>query len=186
MRRAEQLRGVSVSQATPADAAEIAAVHVASWRAAYRDLMPASYLEAMSQPEEAARWARSLSMEQLRPRRTLVAQQDGGPVIGYATVGEDPEEPGKGLLFLMYVAPDWWGRGVGDALMDASEHTLAALGFEHANLWVLEANQRARKFYERRGWRPGGAERTSSYGDAVLNALRYCHTIEKPARDIAY
>jgi len=170
---------VRVRTATPADADAIAAVHVASWRAAYRDLMPAAYLAAMSEPEEAARWARSLPLEQLRPRRTLLAQDASGAALGYATVGEDAEAPGFGLLFLMYVLPEMWGHGVGDALMQAAEAQLLELGLPDAHLWVLEANGRARRFYARHGWSADGAERTSTYGDAVLNAVRYQRRLAK-------
>ncbi|MDP9237086.1 MAG: hypothetical protein M3P30_06755 [Chloroflexota bacterium] len=51
----------------------MAAIEVASWRAAYRDLMPKAYLDALSFEDKTANWARSLSGEDARRKRTLVA-----------------------------------------------------------------------------------------------------------------
>ena len=61
----------------------------------------------------------------------------------------------------LYVVPDEWGTGVAGALHD---HALAAMnGCAVAHLWVLEENHRARRFYERRGWRPSGETRVVEY-----------------------
>jgi hypothetical protein len=37
-----------------------------------------------------------------------------------------------------------------------------------AYLWVVEANARARRFYEREGWSADGAMRASSFGSTEL------------------
>ena len=167
--------GVSIRTGTVADAAAIAAVDVASWRAAYGDIMPDAYLDALAVVRKTSDWQRSLGRERERGRRTLVAEADGG-VVGFATVGPDAELPGAGLLFLMYVAPEWWGRGCGRVLMTASEAALRELGFRRAVLWVLEANARARRFYEAAGWSADGAHRVVEYG-VPLDALRYERTL---------
>jgi GNAT superfamily N-acetyltransferase len=153
------------------DARAIAAVDVASWRAAYRDLMPAAYLDALSVEEKTARWSSSLAREAPRRKQTLVAEDDGA-VIGYATVGPDGES-GSGLLYLMYVAPDQWRRGVGAALMAHVCETLRRDGFRSGVLWVLERNDRARGFYEAQGWSADGASQINDYGRTKLSALRY-------------
>jgi len=41
---------------------------------------------------------------------------------------------------------------------------MQSAGVERALLWVGEENARARRFYEREGWRPGGASRASPLG----------------------
>lgn len=40
-------------------------------------------------------------------------------------------------------------------------------------LWVLDANARARRFYEAAGWRADGRTQYNDYGQARLQALRY-------------
>jgi ribosomal protein S18 acetylase RimI-like enzyme len=59
----------------------------------------------------------------------------------------------------MYVDPDRWRQGVGDALMRAALERLSGLPYEEAVLWTFKENGRAIAFYERYGWRPDGAEK---------------------------
>jgi len=40
-------------------------------------------------------------------------------------------------------------------------------------LWVVEANPRARRFYERSGWRPDGARKPFEHGGYAPAAIRY-------------
>jgi hypothetical protein len=40
-------------------------------------------------------------------------------------------------------------------------------------LWVLEQNERARRFYERDGWAADGVSQPDDYGNTKLIALRY-------------
>ncbi len=144
-----------------------------SWRAAYRGLMPDSYLDALSVEEEAARWERAIADSPARGRPVLVVEDGDGKVAGYAVVGADVDDAAQGLLFLMYVAPEAWGTGAGWALMDAAVERMRGAGFERAVLWVLAANVRARAFSERQGWAADGDQRTATYDGVSLVALRY-------------
>jgi GNAT superfamily N-acetyltransferase len=63
----------------------------------------------------------------------------------------------------LYVLPEWWGSDVAPALHDALVDAIRAGGAANAHLWVLEANARARRFYERRGWRENGTTRVVPY-----------------------
>jgi GNAT superfamily N-acetyltransferase len=45
-----------------------------------------------------------------------------------------------------------WGAGIGTALLETAITAIRAAGFPRARLWVLEDNERARRFYEMRGW----------------------------------
>jgi tRNA dimethylallyltransferase len=81
----------------------------------------------------------------------LVAER-GGRIAGVAAAKD-------GWLNGLYVVPEEWGNGVADRLHDEALRALAAAGSTTARLWVLEDNARARRFYERRGWRRDGSER---------------------------
>ena len=50
-----------VRPATLADATEIAVIHVRSWQAAYRGLMPQDYLDGLDPAARAAHWQRNLA-----------------------------------------------------------------------------------------------------------------------------
>jgi len=59
----------------------------------------------------------------------------------------------------LYVRRQFWGRGVGRTLHDEVLDRLRSGGSPRCHLWALEGNERARRFYERRGWRENGDTR---------------------------
>jgi ribosomal protein S18 acetylase RimI-like enzyme len=52
----------------------------------------------------------------------------------------------------IYVAPACWSRGIGRALLACAVDRLVAQRYASCFLWVLLANARARRFYERAGF----------------------------------
>jgi ribosomal protein S18 acetylase RimI-like enzyme len=68
---------------------------------------------------------------------------------------EGPSNPGEAHLWHLFVLPDHWGSGVADVLHGAALETMEAQGYERARLFTPAGNARARRFYERRGWRSG-------------------------------
>jgi GNAT superfamily N-acetyltransferase len=91
-------------------------------------------------------------------RWMAVAEADGQP-IGYATfiaasatraAVDDPDLAHFGRLF---VRPPYWGAGVATALHDAAVAEAAARGFSRMRLFTPASHARARRFYEREGWR---------------------------------
>ena len=87
--------------------------------------------------------------------QALVAETDGD-AVGVAAIDGD-------WLNGFYVRPEWWGGQVAPALHDATVDVIRGSGAARAHLWVLEANTRARQFYERRGWRENGTTRVVEY-----------------------
>ncbi len=76
---------VELRDATPTDAYALATVHVASWRAAYRGLMPDEVLARLSVPErEQLRSDRLIAQE---ARTSVVVATDAGRVVGFAAAG---------------------------------------------------------------------------------------------------
>lgn len=61
------------------------------------------------------------------------------------------------------------GSGVAGRLHDEAIDDLRRRGCDEARLWVLEANARARRFYERRGWRPNGDTRVVPHAPHPLD-----------------
>jgi ribosomal protein S18 acetylase RimI-like enzyme len=169
---------ILVRRATAEDAATLAAVEVTSWWAAYRGLMPDAFLDRLSLEEKTESWRRNLLKHEASGRkRVLVAVRDG-EVIGFVRVGSVWDEGEVGLVYLLYVLPAYWGCGVGATLMSAAMSELQDLGMQEAILWVLRANERARRFYEGLGWRQDGGTSSEDYGGVVLEALRYRRAVE--------
>ena len=68
-----------------------------------------------------------------------------------------------GWLEALYVRPRAWGGGLARRLHAAAVEELERRGGERARLWVLEGNERARRFYERHGWRADGTSRVVEF-----------------------
>jgi GNAT superfamily N-acetyltransferase len=136
-------------------------VTVAGWRSGYRDIVAQERLLDLP----IARWRHEVSVGLRRPVAdafTFVAEV-GGEFAGYCYVAAPSREadlgPEAAELVAMYVDPDHWRQGVGNALMRAAIDRLAGLPYREAILWTFKENERAIAFYERHGWRPDGAEK---------------------------
>lgn len=163
-----------VRRAIPDDAFAIATLDVETWRVAYRDLMPHGYLQGLSIEEKTESWRANLIKHQANGiKRCIVAEMDD-TIVGYARVGP-VEDAGKevGLLYLLYVLPDYWNKGIGKTLLRHALDELMDLSQREATLWVLRDNSRARRFYESQGWSSDGRSNSEDYGGANLEAVCY-------------
>ncbi|WP_449316806.1 N-acetyltransferase family protein [Rubneribacter sp.] len=155
------------------DLRAVAGVYAASWRAAYRGLVPQAYLDALS-PDD---WTGSLAA---RARRTWIACE-GGEVVGVSTYGPARDEAffSWGEVVSIYVRPEHLHAGWGSRLLQASLDALSAEGFASVCLWVLEGNAAARAFYERCGFVCNGDVLDVEVGGAPLREVRYVRALER-------
>lgn len=150
-------------------------VHVLAWQAAYRGIMPDEFLDSMSPDRVASSWRNAMAADPQPPGdRRLVAVWHG-EVVGIALVSAERTDPDGevGELVLINVEPRAWGQGVGMELLSGCCEALAELGYAEAVLWVARENARARRFYEREGWRPDGAKRVEVIAGATVVDARY-------------
>jgi GNAT superfamily N-acetyltransferase len=63
---------------------------------------------------------------------------------------------GTAGLMSMWVRPEARGSGTGEALVDAAADWAKARNHDTLHLWVAEANEPARRLYERCGFTPTG------------------------------
>jgi len=156
---------VELRDATPADALDIAELHVASWQVAYRGLIADEVLAGLSVPNRAAWWSRALATAD--GRHTLLATEDG-TLLGFTAFGPDrATDPSDGEVYALYLHPAAWGRGVGRALHGAALDRLRALGHRRARLWMLAGNERALRFYRLAGWTEDGRSKLETGADGV-------------------
>lgn len=143
------------------DCEALAQVHVASWRAGYRDLMPADFLAAQDPAVRAQQRRDSWHDPDYAHVRGFVAEVDGelvgfvhyGPYrishdAGWAAV--DPN--GGGEVYALYVHPDHWGSGAGRELLTAAVTDLLRAAQTPVRIWTLVGNERALRFYKRHGF----------------------------------
>lgn len=153
--------------ATPGDTDAIAEVWHRGWRDGHLGHVPDALLPHRLFEDFLAR---------VPPRipDSVVAEIDGR-VVGFVTVREDEVEQ-------VYVAAETRGTGVANVLLQRAEE-LVAVRFEVAWLSVVVGNARARRFYERNGWRDMGPHdyRAEIRGGTLPVP---CRRYEKRVRDV--
>jgi GNAT superfamily N-acetyltransferase len=142
---------IDIRAAIPSDAERLFRIQRAASLAAFAHVFPPErypFPDAAIRSEWEARLVDGVT-------ETLIAQRYGRPV-GYVSYA--PE-----LLVSLFVDPDVQGSGIGSALHDLALAAQADLGAAACRLWVLEENQVARSFYERRGWSADGRLRAAHF-----------------------
>ena len=152
------------------DRLAVSRIYEESWKSAYRGVIPQAYLDAIP----VGRWAANRDQA---GRRSLVLEEE---MIGVACVGPSrwPDYPDYGEIVSLYLLPAYTGRGYGRALLAAAVEALADRGYGDALLWVLEENRRARRFYERAGFRFSGEFMDDEIGGKPLREVLYLRHIE--------
>ncbi len=156
------------------DAAGIARVHVDTWRAAYRGIVPDDYLASLSYDTRAAFWERTIS-NPFTPTFVHTAEETDGDIVGFASGGPTRDDvPGyEGELYAIYVLPQAQGKGVGHMLVKAVAQTLNERGITTMMLLVLKDNAPSRAFYESMGGILLEGEEQSELGGVVLTEVKY-------------
>jgi ribosomal protein S18 acetylase RimI-like enzyme len=136
-------------------------------------MMPDAFLDGIVAATRVPVWQAQLASAS---GLAIFVAERAARLVGFVTCGaaEDATLPSScGQLFAIYVEPEVFGDGVGYALAAAAANELRARGYARAILWVLEQNARARRFYERQGWRADGTTHIDTRPDHVRHELRY-------------
>ena len=146
---------------------EISKVYEESWKYAYRGIIPRDYLDSIP----AGRWASGIKEPN---RKTLVCVEDGRIVGTSSFCGSRFERfSGWGEVISLYLLPEYMGKGYGNRLLETAVTELRKQGYANVFLWVLEENDRARRFYERFGFSPTGDFLETEIGGKALREVRY-------------
>ena len=156
------------------DARGIAHVHAEGWQRAHSGLVPADYLSCIATRFQEGFWREEIAVE-AADRTPWVALVDDR-VVGFASAGmsrDDDVGPETGEVYLVYVEPECWGRGIGQTLLSHALRDLQTHGFERATFWVVAENAPSRRFAEKHGWTADGVTRHEDCGGTQVQQLRY-------------
>lgn len=162
---------LTIRRAEAGDAAALARVHIASWRAAYASILPTEVLAGLQEDEFTARWRRNLQSDQ--PIK-IVVEEEGVPCgfAAYGTARDEDTPAGFGEIYSLYLHPNCWSRGWGRTLMERTLLEMAPL-YQGATLWVLRDNERAIRFYRQTGFHTDGHMKEITLFGVTLPEVRY-------------
>jgi ribosomal protein S18 acetylase RimI-like enzyme len=137
-------RTTSIRRAREADLGGLSKVFDASWREAYRGIIPGVALERLISTRDRAWW-----LGALRRGRPLAVVETGELVVGYAAYGRTRSRAlgAEAEIDELYLLPEYQGVGLGRRLFRAVRNDLADHGLARLGVWSLEDNTRAGAFY---------------------------------------
>jgi ribosomal protein S18 acetylase RimI-like enzyme len=149
----------TIRKAEPADAQALAALAERTFRDAFSTQNSAEDMDAHCRRS----YAEAIQASEIENQRviTLLAEERS-VLVGYAQARLSPSAPGgvkggaPGEIQRLYVSSENHGRGIAQALMNASISALKAHGCDVAWLGVWERNPRAIAFYRKSGFEEVG------------------------------
>lgn len=121
-----------------------AEIHAISWRESHKNICSEEFVAAHTSGRQATYLQGEL--DKGKHLFLLIAHEP----VGLVSVNGS-------LIENLYVHPSHWGKGYGTALLNFAEKHCKT-----PHLWVLSSNQRARRFYENRGYQWSGREKILS------------------------
>jgi ribosomal protein S18 acetylase RimI-like enzyme len=154
------------------DVERIANLHVESWRRTYRGMMRDEFLDGEALSNRLEVWRNRLDAPK-ESQFVLLAEHES-TLAGFICVYGNEDVLWGPLIDNLHVSPEHGRQGVGTALM---RHAAKWLGTAHPDagvyLWVMEANARAREFYERLGGSNAGTRTKLDPGGGSALNCRY-------------
>ena len=152
------------------DAYERAVCHVSCWRSAYKGIVPDEVLENLSTYEISDKFKKEI---ELKGCLYYCAEYEGR-IIGHFNIRKslDEDKPNAGEVHGIYLIEEYWGKGYGRQMMDCAITSLKQMGYSEIFLWVLEENDRARRFYEKCGFIFDGVKKEEIIGKPLIE-IRY-------------
>jgi GNAT superfamily N-acetyltransferase len=161
-----------VRAATSSDAQDVAAIHIAAWRRAFRGQIPTEVLDALDEAKRAEQFVQILAdinaSLQVAVKESILV---GFFLLKPATDADLPSQTAE--IDALYVDPEHWRRGVGLALIEAAFAVATARAFTDLTLWVLESNAMARAFYAHAGFVADGARKVVNRPQYSRVEIRY-------------
>ena len=158
-----------IRSAMPSERLSIGRVYSETWKAAYRGIVPDSFLDSLTEESCAPH---------VIPEKGLLICERSGEIIGVVSFGpaRHTQNSKAGEVYSLYVFCQYWRAGAGRELFEAARRMLRTEGYDSLHIWTLTENRRARQFYERMGM-TGYAARTICIGGHDLSETGYIQTL---------
>lgn len=160
------------------DRMSISEIYERSWKYAYKDILPDSYLNAIPR----GHWASVIDS----PGWNTLILFEQEKMVGTSSFCQSrfPQFEGCGEIISLYLLPEYMGKGYGKELLKTVTMELSAQGFQKIFLWVLEENNRARHFYERYGFLKAVDVIEEKIGGKNVREIRYVQEVNLEVHNI--
>lgn len=145
---------MNITDAKFEDMKQLGHIMSVSFRTAFSGFVSRQTLDACAQEENCVALLESIFRQ--GKVRFLIGENSG--MLAWQEVGDVAE------IIAIHSLPESWGTGLGRAML---EEALLQIGDRPVFLWAFKENKRARRFYEKHGFRWDGSERVSEFDGAL-------------------
>ncbi|MCP4431136.1 MAG: GNAT family N-acetyltransferase [Gammaproteobacteria bacterium] len=140
---------INIKYAGIIDAEAIAEIHTSSWRDAYRNILPSTYLDEEIEHERRRFWHSKLS--HIAEDEMVLTINSGELVIGFVWISTSGEPGYDAVIEALHIEPHNKGCGYGKRLLKTTVERLIRQGRKSVCLRVFDDNLDAIKFYRHIG-----------------------------------
>ncbi len=140
------MRDLIIREARLQDAGAIAEILVASWQAAYRELLDPEYLKAMDSRRYTPMYGETI----FKLRDKIYVAEYGAAVQGFILGNFLTEGPYDCEVKELYVRPEQQGKGIGNNLLIVMTAFFQEAGMKRLLIWALRG-ARNNDFYRKMG-----------------------------------
>ena len=145
---------MTVRNAELEDMKQLGYIMAVSFRTAFADFVSQQTMDACAQEDNSAAMLEGIYRK--GKMHFLIGENSG--MLVWKKVQDSAE------IVAIHSLPESWGTGLGHAML---EEALNQIGDQPVFLWAFKENKRARRFYEKHGFRRDGTERVSEFDGAV-------------------
>ena len=150
----------------PESAKALGIIHSASWKCAYKGIIPDEILDAITPEKREKYFEKALRLGWEKDAIIFVDGEEAG-LISIGVCRDEDKEVTCGEIRGLYLMPEHWGKGFGKALFTWGIKALDKQNYTSISLWVLEDNIRARRFYEKQGFVVDGTVKEITIGKKI-------------------
>lgn len=151
---------VHIRSVKPGDAPQLAHIQTESWKAAFREIIPAGILSEYTDPEPVTRMYEHLLTH--GSAHGYILELDGAPHgIAWWDAAREPDMAGTAELICIHSLSAHWHQGYGKLLLEKVLRDVKSAGYPSILLWVFDANLPAIRFYQSLGFTASGRKRPS-------------------------
>ena len=156
-----------IREAFQSDCDGIGKVYFESWKIAYQNLLPQTYLDSLT--------VENCTPDKVSENDIVLVGHDN--VLGVCHISQARSRDKKvwGEIVAIYLLPEIWRNGAGSELLQYSLGKLKKNRFKNICLWVLKDNIKARKFYEKNGFQLSRNERDVEIAGCEVREVEYIY-----------
>lgn len=155
---------IQIRRAAYNDLITLAEIQVRSWRSAFNNILSDNTLNKYTNLDRCVKVLENVYNS--NKGYFYIASINENPCAElFWSIGTELEQSAE--IVALHSIPEYWGRGIGKAIMDKAIDDIFNSKLKTVYLWVFEQNERARRFYEKYGFIADGTSRISIYDHAA-------------------